>query len=90
MPLRHVGLALLVVAIWGFNFVAIKLSVAALPPLLAVALRFAFAAVPLVFFIRPLKVAWQLIVAYGFAFGVGLYGFLNLKWPGVCRPSSAR
>jgi len=79
MPVRHVGLALLVVAIWGFNFVVIKLSVAALPPLLAAALRFLFAALPLVFFIKPPKVAWQLVVAYGFAFGVGLYGFLNLS-----------
>jgi O-acetylserine/cysteine efflux transporter len=79
MPIRHVALALLVVAIWGFNFVVIKLSVAALPPLLAASLRFLFAAVPLVFFVKPPKVAWQLVVAYGFAFGVGLYGFLNLS-----------
>lgn len=78
MPIRHIALALLVVAIWGFNFVVIKLSVAALPPLLAAALRFLFAALPLVFFIKPPKVAWPLVVAYGFAFGVGLYGFLNL------------
>ena len=79
MPLRHIAMALLVVVIWGFNFVVIKLSVAALPPLLAAALRFLFAAVPLVFIIKPPKVAWQLVVAYGFAFGVGLYGFLNLS-----------
>jgi O-acetylserine/cysteine efflux transporter len=79
MPIRHVALALLVVVIWGFNFVVIKLSVAALPPLLAAALRFLFAALPLVFFIKPPRVAWTLVVAYGFAFGVGLYGFLNLS-----------
>ena len=79
MPIRHILLALLVVAIWGFNFVVIKLSVAALPPLLAASLRFAFAAVPLVFFVKPPKVAWPLVVAYGFAIGVGLYGFLNLS-----------
>jgi O-acetylserine/cysteine efflux transporter len=78
MPLRHVLLALLVVAIWGFNFVVIKLSVDALPPLLAAALRFLCAAVPLVFFVKPPKIAWQLVIAYGFAFGVGLYAFLNL------------
>ncbi|MGV8833153.1 MAG: EamA family transporter [Devosia sp.] len=79
MPIRHIALALLVVAIWGFNFVVIKLSVAALPPLLAAALRFGFAAVPLVFFVKPPKAAWYLVVAYGCAFGVGLYGFLNLS-----------
>ncbi|MGV8853537.1 MAG: EamA family transporter [Devosia sp.] len=79
MPIRHIALALLVVAIWGFNFVVIKLSVAALPPLLAASLRFGFAAVPLVFFVKPPKAAWPLVVAYGMAFGVGLYGFLNLS-----------
>lgn len=78
MPLRHVALALLVVAIWGFNFVVIKLSVDALPPLLAAALRFLCAAVPLVLFIRPPKVPWWLVILFGFAFGVGLYAFLNL------------
>lgn len=79
MPLAHIGMALLVVAIWGFNFVVIKLSVAALPPLLAASLRFLFAAVPLVFFVKPPRVPWTLVIAYGFAFGVGLYGFLNLS-----------
>lgn len=79
MPLAHIGMALLVVAIWGFNFVVIKLSVAALPPLLAASLRFLFAAVPLVFIVKPPRVPWTLVIAYGFAFGVGLYGFLNLS-----------
>lgn len=79
MPVRHVLLALLVVAIWGFNFVIIKLSVDALPPILAACLRFACAAVPAVFLVRPPRVSWWLVVAFGFAFGVGLYAFLNLS-----------
>ena len=78
MPLRHVLAALLVVAIWGFNFVVIKLSVEALPPLLAAALRFALAAVPAVFFIRPPQAHPLLVVAYGLTFGFALYVFLNL------------
>lgn len=79
MPLRHVLLALLVVAIWGFNFVVIKLSVEALPPVLAAALRFLAAALPAVFFIRPPKAPWPLVVGFGLAFGFALYGFLNLS-----------
>jgi O-acetylserine/cysteine efflux transporter len=79
MPLRHVLLALLVVAIWGFNFVVIKLSVEALPPILAAALRFLAAALPAVFFIRPPKAPWPLVMGFGLAFGVALYGFLNLS-----------
>jgi O-acetylserine/cysteine efflux transporter len=79
MPIRHVLLALLVVAIWGFNFVVIKLSVEALPPVLAAALRFCAAALPAVFFIRPPKAKWWLVVGFGLAFGLALYGFLNLS-----------
>ena len=79
MPIRHVLLALLVVAIWGFNFVVIKLSVEALPPVLAAALRFLAAAIPLTLFVRPPKAPWFLVVAYGLAFGFALYGFLNLS-----------
>lgn len=78
MPPRHIALALLVVVIWGFNFVVIKLSVDALPPLLAAALRFSCAAVPAVFLVKPPKAHWGLVVGFGLAFGVALYGFLNL------------
>ena len=78
MPLRHIALALLVVAIWGFNFVIIKLSVEALPPILAAGLRFVAAALPAVLFIRPPKAPWWLVVGFGLSFGFALYGFLNL------------
>lgn len=79
MPFRHILLALLVVAIWGFNFVVIKLSVEALPPILAAALRFFAAALPAVFFVRPPKAPFWLVVGFGLAFGFALYGFLNLS-----------
>jgi O-acetylserine/cysteine efflux transporter len=79
MPIRHVALALLVVAIWGFNFVVIKWSVEALPPVLAAALRFLFAAIPMVFFLRPPRAPWYLVLAFGLAFGFALYAFLNLS-----------
>lgn len=78
MPLRHIFLALLVVAIWGFNFVVIKLSVEAFPPILAAALRFAAAAFPAVLFVRPPKAPAVLVIGFGLTFGVALYGFLNL------------
>ena len=79
MPIRHIALALLVVVIWGFNFVVIKLSVEALPPLLAAALRFLFAALPAVFFVRPPKAPWFIVMGFGLAFGFALYAFLNLS-----------
>lgn len=79
MPIRDIGLALLVVAVWGFNFTVIKLSVEAFPPLFSAALRFFIAAVPLVFFIRPPAIDWRLLVGFGLSFGVALYGFLNIS-----------
>ncbi len=78
MPIRDILLALLVVAIWGFNFVVIKLSVEALPPILAAAFRFSFAAVPLIFFVKPPKTAWWMTAGFGLSFGFALYSFLNL------------
>ena len=82
MRLKHVLLALLVVAIWGFNFVIIKLSVQVLEPFLAAALRFVLAAIPAILFIRPPKDArgktpWAIIIGFGLSFGFGLYVFLN-------------
>lgn len=79
MPIRHVLLALLVVAIWGFNFVVIKLSVEALPPILAAALRFAAAAFPAVLFVRPPKAPFWIVLGFGLTFGFALYAFLNLS-----------
>jgi O-acetylserine/cysteine efflux transporter len=78
MPLRHILLALVVVAIWGFNFVVIKWSVEALPPILAAALRFTAAAFPLVFFVKPPKSPVWIVVGYGLCLGFMLYAFLNL------------
>jgi len=78
MPIRDVLLALVVVSIWGFNFTIIKLSVAELPPLLAAALRFIFAAVPAIFFLPRPKAPWTLITGYGLTMGVSLYGLLNM------------
>jgi O-acetylserine/cysteine efflux transporter len=78
MPFRHVLLALLVVAIWGFNFVVIKLSVEAMPPVLAAALRFVAAAFPMVLFVKPPKAPAWIVIGFGLSFGFALYGFLNL------------
>lgn len=58
-------IAILVVSIWGFNFVVIKLGLQDLPPILFTALRFIFAALPLVFFIKRPAIPWKLLAAYG-------------------------
>lgn len=57
-------LALFVVVIWGFNFVVIKIGLEGLPPILFTALRFVFAALPLVFFIKRPAVPLRLLAGY--------------------------
>jgi O-acetylserine/cysteine efflux transporter len=73
---RHLWLALVVVAIWGSNFVVIKLALAHLPPLLLATLRFALAALPLVLLVRRPPVSWGNLALYGLTIGVGQFGLL--------------
>jgi O-acetylserine/cysteine efflux transporter len=72
------GLIIAVVALWGFSFVAIKVGLREIPPFALAALRFFFAAVPLVFFIRRPRMPWRYIAGYGLAIGVCQFGLLFL------------
>ena len=65
MPLKHILLALLVVVIWGVNFIFVKLSLDECSPLLLCALRFLLASVPAVFFIRPPAIPFKIVALYG-------------------------
>ena len=76
MPLSHSLVAVLVTIIWGLSFVVIKLGVGTMPPLLLAALRFFFAAIPAIFFIRRPKTSWGNVLAYGFFLGVAQFGLL--------------
>jgi O-acetylserine/cysteine efflux transporter len=67
-----------VMAIWGANFSVIKLGLGSLDPFMLTALRFAFCAVPFVFFIKKPNVRISVIALYGILFGVGLWGIVNL------------
>ena len=66
MHLHHIALAIVVAVIWGFNFVMIKAGLDELPPILLCALRFFFAALPAVFFIRRPSIAFRQVAAFGF------------------------
>jgi O-acetylserine/cysteine efflux transporter len=65
MTVTDILIALGVVAIWGVNFVVIKIGLQDLPPILFTALRFICAALPLVFFVRRPQASWRLVAAYG-------------------------
>lgn len=68
--------ALAITAIWGFNFVVIKVGTDGIPPLLLAALRFVFVAFPAVFFVKRPRAPWFLVAAYGLFLGVGEFGLL--------------
>ncbi len=76
MPLTHFTLALLVMAVWGSNFVVIKAALQHLPPLLLAALRFTFAFFPLAFFLKKPAVSLGNLASYGLLIGVGQFGLL--------------
>jgi O-acetylserine/cysteine efflux transporter len=76
MSPRHVLLATLVAAIWGFNFVVLKVGLDEFPPILFSALRFLAAAVPAIFFVGRPSVAWKWVVSVGLALGVAKFSFL--------------
>jgi O-acetylserine/cysteine efflux transporter len=75
---RDLALILAVVALWGFAFVPIKVGLREVPPFALAALRFFFAAVPLVFFVRRPRMPLSTVVAYGLAIGVFQFGLLFL------------
>jgi O-acetylserine/cysteine efflux transporter len=89
LPLRHALLALAVVAVWGTNFVVIKIALAALPPLFLALLRFAFALLPAVFFIPRPAVPFGKLAAYGVLIGAGQFGLLYLAINGHIAPGLA-
>ena len=78
MTPRHTLLALLVVAIWGVNFVAIDLGLTDVPPLLFLAMRFILVAIPAVFFIRPPAIGWRNILLIGAFLSLGQFTLLYL------------
>jgi O-acetylserine/cysteine efflux transporter len=73
---RDLALILAVVALWGFSFVAIKVGLREIPPFALAALRFCFAAIPFVFFVKRPRLPWRYIAGYGFAIGVCQFGLL--------------
>ncbi len=87
--MRHSLLALLVVAIWGSNFVVIKAALDTLPPLLFAALRFALAFLPAALFVSRPNVPWRTLAAYGMLIGAGQFGLMFIAMRGDITPGLA-
>lgn len=71
-------LGLVVVVVWGFNFIAIKIGLHDIPPLLLGALRFLAATIPMIFFLPKPPVKWRWLIALGLTINLGQFAFLFL------------
>ncbi len=89
IPLRHVLLAVAVMAVWGSNFVIIRIGLDHLPPLTFAALRFAVAFFPAVLFVKRPDVSWRNLAAYGLLIGGGQFGLLFIAMNGNITPALA-
>ena len=76
MSFRDILLTLLVIFVWGVNFVAIKVGVAEVPPLLFTGLRFFFTALPMVFFLPRPAASWAALAAFGILLGTVKFGLV--------------
>ena len=77
MHKKHLALALQVTLVWGLNFPITKLGLHSIDPFVLTGIRFALAALPLVFIIRRPTVNFGYVAAYGVIFGLGMWGVIN-------------
>ncbi|WP_444889866.1 EamA family transporter [Microbulbifer sp. DLAB2-AA] len=89
MRYKDLSLGIFVMAIWGVNFIAIKVSTTNLNPLLVTALRFTLAAIPAIFFIPKPPVAWRYILSYSLVFGTGIWGLATCSLTAGLSPGMA-
>lgn len=89
MPISHLLLALAVIAIWGTNFVIIKIGLGEFPPLLYATLRFVFSCLPWMLLVKRPQVPWRLLVGTGFFLGFGMFGLLFIAMRNDITPGVA-
>ncbi|MFP6861544.1 EamA family transporter [Pseudomonas sp.] len=76
MQPKDLLLALVVIIVWGMNFVVIKVGLHEMPPMLLGALRFLLAAFPAVLFIKRPQIPLRWLLAYGLTISLGQFAFL--------------
>src|SRR5699024_12496240 len=69
-------LALLVVVVWGLNFVVISVGLHNMPPLMLAGVRFMLVAFPAIFFVARPKVPLNLLLGYGLTISLVLLAFV--------------
>ena len=76
MSKHDIGIGLIVAVLWGLNFIAIKLGLADMPPLLLATIRFIIVCIPAIFFLPKPPVGWRQLIALGLTLNVGQFAFL--------------
>ena len=89
LSLRDTALAVLVVFIWGTNFVVVVWGLNMLPPLIMAAFRFALVLFPAIFFLKKPDVPWSNLAVYGLCVGSGQFGLLYIAMDGLISPGVA-
>jgi O-acetylserine/cysteine efflux transporter len=78
MTPRHTLMALLVVVIWGLNFLAIDFGLEGVPPLLFLAMRFTLVAIPAIFFVKRPDIPWRQVLLIGGFLSLGQFALLYI------------
>ena len=73
---RDLAAVLVVVVVWGLNFVVMKFALRDFTPFQLGAARYVFAVLPLIQFIKPPPIARKWLLMYGLFQGVGQFGIL--------------
>ncbi|PUB23935.1 O-acetylserine/cysteine efflux transporter [Promicromonospora sp. AC04] len=76
MPLRHSLLAVLVMIIWGTNFLAIDIGVDDVPPVLFLAIRFVVVLVPAIFLVPRPAVPMKDVLVVGLFLSLGQFALM--------------
>ena len=77
MTRKDGSLALLVVVVWGLNFVVIKLGLHNMPPLMLAGLRFMLVAFPALLFVARPAIPLRLLLGYGLTISFGQFAFCS-------------
>jgi len=76
MSLKDFALALVVIVVWGLNFVVSKISLEGVPLMLLGSLRFVLVVFPAIFFFRRPQIPWRWLIAYGLTLSMGQFAFV--------------
>jgi O-acetylserine/cysteine efflux transporter len=73
---KHIMIAIFIVFLWGFNFVALKITVTYLPPIFSAAFRFLLISIPWIFIFKKPKITVFQFITIPLTLGVFQYSLL--------------